>query len=70
MGKASRRPRTDRTVRTSRPAPAPFVSRPIEGLPHATEWVAMREIVPAATATVRLAEGKAPDGAPETLARP
>ena len=67
MGKASRRPRTDRTVRTSRPAPAPFVSRPFEGLPHETEWVAMREIVPAATATVRLAEGRAPDGAPETI---
>lgn len=67
MGKASRRSRTDRTDRTSRPAPVPFVPRPFEGLPGETDWVAMREIVPAATATVRLAEGKAPEGAPETI---
>jgi len=67
MGKASRRSRTDRTVRTSRPAPVPFVARPFEGLPGETDWVAMREIVPAATATVRLAEGKAPAGAPESI---
>lgn len=67
MGKASRRSRTDRTVRTSRPAPVPFVARPFEGLPGETEWVAMREIVPAATATIRLAEGNAPEGAPESI---
>lgn len=47
--------------------PAPFVPRPFEGLPGETDWVAMREIVPAATATVRFAEGKAPEGAPETV---
>lgn len=35
-------------------APAPFVRRPFEGLPGETDWVALREIVPAATATVRL----------------
>lgn len=70
MGKASRRPR-DRSVRSgggapvARPAPAPFVARPFEGLPGETEWVAMREIVPAATAQVRFAEGRAPQGAPE-----
>ena len=45
MGKASRRSRTDRGVRTSRPALAPFVPRPFEGLPGETDWVAMREIV-------------------------
>ena len=67
MGKASRRARTDRTVRTPRPAPVPFVSRPFEGLPGETDWVAMREIVPAATATVRLAAGNAPEGAPEAI---
>lgn len=66
MGKASRRPR-DRAARSTRPAPAPFVSRPFEGLPNETDWVAMREIVPAATATVRFATGKAPDGAPEEI---
>jgi hypothetical protein len=67
MGKASRRPRTDRTVRTSGPAPAPFVSRPFEGLPGETDWVAMREIVPAATAQIRLSKGAAPEGAPESI---
>lgn len=67
MGKASRRSRADRDVRSSRPAPAPFVARPFEGLPGETDWVAMREIVPAATATIRFAKGKAPEGAPETV---
>ena len=33
-----------------------LVARPFEGLPAECDWVAMREIVPAATATVRLAE--------------
>ncbi|MDV3221048.1 DUF5926 family protein [Intrasporangium sp.] len=67
MGKASRRSRADRSVRASRPVPAPFVPRPFEGLPGETDWVAMREIVPAATATVRFADGRAPEGAPETV---
>jgi len=68
MGKASRRPRGQRADRSSsRPVPAPFVSRPFEGLPNETDWVAMREIVPAATATVRFAEGKAPEGAPDEV---
>lgn len=59
MGKASRRRRT--TVKT---APAPFVARPFEGLPGEAEWVALREIIPAATATVTLAEHDAvPDQA-------
>ena len=30
-----------------------FVLRPFENLPGETDWVAMRELVPAATATVR-----------------
>lgn len=38
------------------PSPAPFVRRPFEGLPGETDWVAMREFLPAATATVRFAE--------------
>lgn len=33
--------------------PAPFVTRPFEGLPGETDWVAMREVVPAATAAIR-----------------
>ncbi|NUO34023.1 MAG: topoisomerase II [Dermatophilaceae bacterium] len=67
MGKASRRPRGERTDRSARPQPAPFVARPFEGLPNETDWVAMREIVPAATATVRFADGKAPEGAPDEV---
>jgi hypothetical protein len=57
MGKASRR-RTDRSSTTERrPAPAPFVARPFEGLPSETEWVALREILPAATAETTLTAG-------------
>jgi hypothetical protein len=57
MGKASRR-RTTRHVE-ARPLPAPFVARPFEGLPGETEWVALREILPAATAGVTLTSGDA-----------
>lgn len=67
MGKASRRPRAARGERAERPLPAPFVARPFEGLPNETDWVAMREIVPAATATVRFAPGRAPEDAPEEV---
>ena len=35
-------------------ARAPMVERPFEGLPGETDWVALREFVPAATASVRL----------------
>jgi uncharacterized protein DUF5926 len=69
MGKASRRRRQGATdqdsSRRTRVQPAPFVARPFEGLPGETDWVAMREILPAATATVRFAAGRAPEGAPE-----
>lgn len=56
MGKASRRrsTRSSDEVRPARSAPAPFVARPFEGLPSETEWVALREILPAATAPVSL----------------
>ena len=60
MGKASKR----HSVRQSGAAPAPLASRPFEGLAGETEWVALREIVPAATGVVRFADGKSPDGAP------
>ncbi len=64
MGKASRRARKN-AARSGAPAarPAPFVARPFQGLPGEADWVAMREIVPAATATVRRRDG-ALDGAP------
>ena len=60
MGKASKR----HSVRQSGAAPAPLASRPFEGLAGETEWVALREIVPAATGVVRFADGKAPADAP------
>jgi hypothetical protein len=65
MGKASRRRKgADHGSATSRVQPAPFVARPFEGLPGETDWVAMREILPSATATVTFAKGQAPEGAP------
>lgn len=53
MGKASRKKRQNSTGTTD-PAQqrAPFEARPFEGLADETEWVALREIVPAATAPV------------------
>lgn len=65
MGKASRRERRSATS-APRPKPAPFVARPFEGLPDETEWVAVREILPAATIEVRLADGYAVDGVAHT----
>ncbi len=63
MGKASRRQRgADRS--TSRPKPAPFERRPFRGLANETDWVAVREILPAATATVAVRPEHVPDGAP------
>lgn len=51
MGKKSRR----RPQASNRPkrVEVPFVERPFEGLPGEPDWVAMREVLPAATATVR-----------------
>src|SRR5689334_21465831 len=37
---------------------APPVTRPFEGLPGETDWVAMRELVPSATATLRTTDGR------------
>jgi hypothetical protein len=37
---------------------APPVTRPFEGLPGEAHWVAMRELVPAATARLRTTDGK------------
>jgi len=66
MGKASRRRRTTddqgAPPRRQRTAAVPYVNRPFEGLPQETEWVAIREILPAATVAVRFAEGQAPEG--------
>ncbi|GHE11493.1 DUF5926 family protein [Klenkia taihuensis] len=50
---------------------APVVSRPFEGLPGEVHWVALRELVPAATATLTTTDGRTatlasvlPGGAP------
>ena len=37
---------------------APPVGRPFEGLPGEADWVAMRELVPSATATLRTTDGR------------
>jgi hypothetical protein len=37
---------------------APPVTRPFEGLPGETDWVAMRELVPAATGRLRTTDGR------------
>src|SRR5690349_23905333 len=68
MGKASRRQRgTDTAPRQSRPRPAPFERRPFEGLTGETDWVALREILPAATAVVTVRPEHVPDGAPSEV---
>lgn len=64
MGKASRR--KNRDVKGPKQIPAPFEARPFKGLPNESEWVAMREILPAATATIRVKVPavEAPEGTP------
>lgn len=68
MGKASRRRNSvsehDHGARTSQPAP--FVARPFKGLTGETDWVAIREVLPAATATVTFAEGAVAPDRPQT----
>jgi hypothetical protein len=36
----------------------PFVARTFEGLPNEADWIALREFVPSATATITLASGQ------------
>lgn len=64
-GRRGREGREDRHARREAGAGAglvPFVARPFEGLAGETEWVALREFVPAATGTVALAPAAAADG--------
>ncbi|WP_116112126.1 DUF5926 family protein [Austwickia chelonae] len=69
MGKASRRKRqeADKSGQVVRAVPAPYVARPFAGLPGEADWVAMREIVPSATATVGLLGGAV--GVPQNAPR-
>ena len=64
MGKASRR--KNRDAKGPKLLAAPFEARPFKGLPNEPEWVAMREIIPAATASIRVKvpTGDLPEGAP------
>ena len=72
MGKASRRRTADsmhvgeNRTRDLSAGPAPFVARPFEGLTGETDWAAMREVVPAATATVTFAAGIVAADRPQT----
>jgi len=72
MGKASRRRQAgsdhvrETRTRDLSAAPAPFVARPFEGLTGETDWVAIREVVPAATATVTFAAGAVAVDGPKT----
>jgi hypothetical protein len=50
----SSRRKKDRADRAPRTA---FVARPFAGLPSETDWVALREVVPAATAPLSLKDG-------------
>jgi hypothetical protein len=51
MGKKSRR------NKAPKPARMPFVARTFEGLPGEGDWIALREFVPSATASVTLKDG-------------
>lgn len=64
MGKASRKKGAAKAG--AKEQRAPYVARPFEGLAKETDWVAMREILPAATApvTVVVPEGTEVAGTP------
>jgi len=53
MGKKSRL--KNKAVKKDR---MPFVARTFEGLPNEADWIALREFVPSATATITLASGE------------
>jgi len=46
-----------RSGRAEKAPRIPFVARPFAGLPGETDWVALREVVPAATAPLSLKDG-------------
>lgn len=67
MGKAARKKRQEQDKSAPTRAAAPYAARPFAGLAGETDMVAMREIVPAATARLALGEGIAPPGAPSEV---
>ncbi|RAC11440.1 topoisomerase II, partial [Burkholderia multivorans] len=57
MGKKSKRSKEDLIAkRLARAQATAFVARPFEGLPFEADLICLRELVPAATAQVRLSE--------------
>ena len=72
MGKASRRRAAGNEIvrenhtRHDTGGRTPFVARPFEGLTGETDWVAMREVVPAATAGVTFSAGVVAADCPQT----
>jgi hypothetical protein len=72
MGKASRRKHIDTPPGTPRDTPrgarpAAYARRPFAGMAGETDWVALKEILPAATITVPLAPGVAGADGPATV---
>ena len=69
MGKAARK---KHAATPKGPRPAAYVRRPFAGLAGEADWVALTEILPAATATVALKAGVAPADGPAvvTIATP
>jgi hypothetical protein len=58
MGKKSRiKTRTDGT-KAAKKERMPFVARTFEGLPREEDWIALREFVPAGSATITLKDGE------------
>lgn len=63
MGKASRKKKD--TAASRAPRPAAYNARPFRDLPGESQWVAMAELLPAATVTVPLKAGAVEGGARE-----
>lgn len=64
MGKAARK---KHAATPKGPRPAAYVRRPFAGLAGEADWVALTEILPAATATVALKAGVAPADGPAVV---
>jgi hypothetical protein len=53
----SSRRKSSKTSKAEKVPLTPFVARPFQGLPNETDWVALREVVPSATAPLSLRDG-------------